>query len=418
MNTLTSIDGRGAGARGLRPNDLRLLNAREVLDVLLDRGPLSRADLTRQTGISAPTMSQLVGMLERARLLEEESVRRSTAGRPAVLYRLARNSRRVAGIALDVHECAVAVAGLDGRLVPAQVQRFRTPNNYAALIKTIGDKFGQLTKGMKMDTLCAAISAPGLIDSAEGRIMFSPNLHFTDGRPLARDLSERLGLPCHLMQENECLCAAHRLTGAGRNVQHFVMMDLSEGLGFGVVAGGHYLHGSQGFAGELGHLTVVPDGERCGCGNRGCLETVATDRAVARAVGRRLGLHGDPSRILDALREGSIDGTRELNAAVEFLAIGLAAAVNIFNPDRLLVRGRFLSTRPELFAKLVQRTRERALAPSAKHCEIVQVTHDKIQGALAAAASRGLATGSVMKLIRAPAAVPVSPGSNPAGAAG
>ena len=97
----------------------------------------------------------------------------------------------------------------------------------------------------------------------------SPNLHLLDGQRLAADLSNEIGLQCIGLQESHALCVGERRYGAARGMNDFAMLDVSTGLGLGIVSGGHLLTGNSGMAGELGHITVVPDGQRCGCGNRG-----------------------------------------------------------------------------------------------------------------------------------------------------
>src|SRR5205807_5237105 len=121
------------------------------------------------------------------------------------------------------------------------------------------------------------VSMPGLLHRREKRTVFSPNLHQTDGRRLGEDLRNALRIETAILQESHALCLAELTYGAARGVSDFAMLDVSEGLGVGVVNGGRILEGHSGLGGELGHVTVDIHGEPCGCGNHGCLETVATD---------------------------------------------------------------------------------------------------------------------------------------------
>jgi N-acetylglucosamine repressor len=146
------------------------------------------------------------------------------------------------------------------------------------------------------------------------------------------------------------------------------------------------VQGHSGLAGELGHVTVELDGRACGCGNRGCLETVATDTALVTAVGERLGRAVTLDEIITGTRTGALDCDRELTKVLDYLAVAVAAVVNVFNPQKLFIYGRFLDARADLFTQLLQRSQRRALAPNWQDCEVVRAQGSKRLGTIAAAA--------------------------------
>ena len=134
------------------------------------------------------------------------------------------------------------------------------------------------------------------------------------------------------------------------------------------------LEGHDGLAGEFGHIVVDPaDGEECGCGNRGCLETVATDAAFARAVSRRV---GRPMRVEEVVRlasAGELDVREELGSALSYLATGIGAAINVFNPQAVLVVSRMLDADPGALGRLRELTAQRCLGPLLSRCRIERV---------------------------------------------
>jgi predicted NBD/HSP70 family sugar kinase len=182
---------------------------------------------------------------------------------------------------------------------------------------------------------------------------------------------------------NACYCMAERQFGLARGLEDFAMLDVSTGVGLGVMSGGRLLHGNRGLAGEVGHITVVANGRPCGCGNRGCLETVASDSALAWRVSQRLRRKFSVDGLLEGQRTGKLDMTAELNEACRYLAIGLATVINLFNPATLFVHGRMFALDPGLFGRVRQETKRRALAPSYDDCRIVQARGSKRQGAVA-----------------------------------
>ena len=163
----------------------------------------------------------------------------------------------------------------------------------------------------------------------------------------------------------------------------FAMLDVSTGLGLGVMTGGQLLAGHSGLAGELGHVTVVPDGIRCGCGNRGCLETLATDSALVRMLSEKLErtLSLDEAVAVVAARPG--DFQHELRNATEYLAIAIAAVINIFNPTTLFVHGTLLVGSEERFARVLERVKQRTLTASLADCTILATRSSKRQAAIA-----------------------------------
>ena len=271
-----------------QPQLLSQINERSVLRVLQSRGPCSRADVTRQLEVTAPTVSKAVASLLRSGLLEEFDVPRNGRGRPARQLRLASVSAQVLGFVIDAGECRVVSAGLDGCLDPESEVRFSTPDTYEALLDGVASRIGLLQKS-GVQTLGLGISLPGLVDSNLQTGLLSPNVPLTNGHSPGRDLTERLGFPSILLQECHALCLAERQYHNARNLDDFAILDATTGVGLAVLTEGRLLTGRGGLAGEIGHLPVAPDGVRCGCGRRGCLETLASDSALARLVSERLG---------------------------------------------------------------------------------------------------------------------------------
>jgi predicted NBD/HSP70 family sugar kinase len=367
----------------IEPTLLRKINERRVLEILHEQGPSSRAAVTRASGMSAPTVSKAVASLIDSGLLEEHGEPVSTLGRPSTLLRLAVEKACVIGVVIDAHQSWVLSAGMDGKIHEEQMACFDTPATYAALMRTIERKVQKVIESTSGKALGVGISVPGLVNKRVGEVVFSPNAHQLDGQRPADDLTARLGVDCLMFQESHALCLGERRYGAAKGHDNFAMLDVSTGLGLGVISGGKLLVGHSGLAGELGHLTVDPNGAQCGCGNRGCLETLATDSALARLISIKRGRATDIEQALTAIRSGRLDATKELETVCEYLAIAAAAVINIFNPSTLFLHGRLFEASDDLFARTIARTRKRALAPSLADCNIVQARGSKRQGAIA-----------------------------------
>lgn len=357
---------------------------RKILESLQQQGPLSRADLTRETGISAPTVSKAVSDLLEQGLLEEGDAPENAVGRPGKRLHLAKGGSSVVGVVLDRDLCRVLPASLDGVTDEAATISFNTPAHYGTLIEQISQAVDSVVQNADAPPLGIGISIPGLHDSATQRCLVSPNLPITNNKTPAADLSALTGLPTVGEQESRALCLAEGLYGDARGLDDFVVLDMSTGLGMGVVTEGKLLTGHLGIAGELGHVTVDPSGRLCGCGNHGCLETLATDSALAYLVSERIGQNRSVSQVIEGLRNGHLQATEELNKVCEYLAIALAAVVNLFNPATIFVHSRMLAIDDSIMDKLQRLTQRRALKPSFEGCTIRECAVTKQQGAVAA----------------------------------
>ena len=367
----------------IRPALVGRLNERQVLRVIQTRGPLSRAEVARESGLSPPTVSKAVASLLKVGLLEEADAAEPARGRPAPKIRLATESAQVLGVAIDAGHCEVVSAGLDGVLhddtlaVPTSATY---PELLAALelaARTVMAKPGVRTLGL-------GVSLPGQVDYRKGCGVLSPNVPATNGHAPATDLAERLGIECSLLQESHALCLAERHHGLAKGMNDFALLDVGAGVGLGIMSGGRILKGRSGLAGEIGHVTAVAEGgRRCGCGNTGCLETVASDSALAWHATRKLGRAVNVDEVIELAKSGAVDLHAELREVAGFVAVGVAAVINLFNPGTVFIHTPLFEIDPTLFETVVEKARARALPPSFADCRIVRAKGSKRQGAVA-----------------------------------
>lgn len=370
----------------IQPTLLSRMNERQVLRAIQAHGPMSRAEVARYAGISAPTASKSVESLLRAGWLEEGDAPELVRGRPAKKLHLPGQTAQVLGLVIDADQCRVVSAGLDGNLHDG-ILYFPTPDSYEALLDQAVCLAEKLMQKPDVRTLGMGISVPGLIDYGHQRGILSPNVPATNNHSPAYDLQERLDIQCIIVQESHALCLAERYYGNARGLDNFAMLDATSGVGLGVMSGGQLLTGNRGFAGEVGHITVVADGRQCGCGNFGCLETVACDSALAWSVSRLTGHRVSMLEVVQMLENRSGNAAsvppEALRMMTEYLAVGVAAVINLFNPSNLFIHSKVLRASDTLFEEMIAAAEKRALPPSFADCHIVQAQGSKRQGAIA-----------------------------------
>jgi glucokinase len=184
------------------------------------------------------------------------------------------------------------------------------------------------------------IGLPGFILIDKGIIVGSNNMPEFENYPVRDEIEKRLGAKVILENDANAAAMGEQWMGAGRNVDDLVLLTLGTGIGGGIIVGGRVLHGQLGMAGELGHLTVVPNGNPCGCGNRGCVEKHASATAIS-AMARLIGLGHDLSSedVYKLAVEGNDRARTIFRSMGEALGVALANLINIFNFQLYLLSG-------------------------------------------------------------------------------
>jgi len=198
------------------------------------------------------------------------------------------------------------------------------------------------------------VGVPGMVDRVTGLVRVAPNLRWHDF-PFGRALSRQLKLPVTVVNDVEAGTLAVQHRGAGRRLRDFVCMFVGTGIGGGIVIGGQQYRGAVGMGGEIGHMVVEPhNGPKCGCGNRGCLEAVASRSAIVRRIVKEIEdgrkslvkelCDGDLTRIRSRMLARAYDEGDKLvreviHDACEYLGIGAANLINILNPQAVILGG-------------------------------------------------------------------------------
>jgi glucokinase len=198
------------------------------------------------------------------------------------------------------------------------------------------------------------VSSPGPLDPFEGVVFQPPNLPGWDRVPLRDIIQSHFEIPTSLGNDANLAALAEHRFGAGRDVRDMIYMTISTGIGGGIILDGELFVGHAGLAGEIGHMTMDPDGPYCSCGSRGCLEALASGSAISHQA-RILARGGDASQMMElvdgdveritshtvgqAAAQGDPVGLRLVNQAARYIAIAIANLMHLFNPQRLVLGG-------------------------------------------------------------------------------
>ncbi|MDD5687183.1 MAG: ROK family protein [Elusimicrobia bacterium] len=237
----------------------------------------------------------------------------------------------------------------------------------------------------KIDSI--GIGIAGDIDSKNGILRFSPNLLKWKNVRLKKYFESKMKVPT--IVENDANCAAYGsyVLDGERKYKNLITITLGTGIGGGIIIDGKLYRGSTGTAGEVGHITINPDGPKCNCGNNGCLETYIGKKGIMN-IAKKVGFHKKnltPAIIADEARKGNKKAKSIFNKVSEYLAAGVGSLVNIFNPDMITFSGG-ISNNWDLIEKILKRDlKKRTFKTPLEHVKIIKSSNNKNLGAIGAA---------------------------------
>jgi predicted NBD/HSP70 family sugar kinase len=356
---------------------LRELNRSRVVDALRRSGTASRAELARLTGLSRTTVASVVAELQVSGLVVEQpsnGQHGSTGrGRPPVLLRLDPTAGVALGFDFDHDHVRVALADLSSAVIAERSAVLDVDNDAAGAFELAGRLAAEVMAeaGIERSRLVGAgMGVAGPIDLRTGRISSLAILPAWDGIEPGQELAGRLGV--HVEVDNDAnLGALGEFTyGAGAGFTDVVYVRLGAGIGAGLVLGGRLHSGSTGIAGELGHVNVRPDGDVCKCGNRGCLQTVASARPLLAALGSAQGRGLSIQDMLALVEDGDLGARRVVHDAGQAIGRVLADLCNALNPDAIIVGGELSAAGKPLLDGIRQAVDRYALPAAAAAVEV------------------------------------------------
>jgi predicted NBD/HSP70 family sugar kinase len=351
---------------------LREFNRLRVVDALRQSGIASRADLARMTGLSRTTVATLVTDLQARGLVVEHSerehpVRPVGKGRPPVLLGLHASAGAAVGVDFDHRHIRVAVADLASTVLAEREVDFDVDHDATAALDVASAMLDELLEEAGLDRcqlVAAGMGLPGPIDRESGTVGSSGILPSWFGLQPGPELSARIGV--HVEVDNDANLGAlgEVLFGAARGLENVVYVKVSSGIGAGLVLGGRVYRGSTGQAGEIGHIQERIDGAVCRCGNRGCLETVASAAALVDLL---RATHGDDlivDDLIDLVAAGDLGARRVVNDAGHAIGRVLADLCDLLNPEAIVVGGD-LAAAGEPFLDGIRHAIDRRALPAA-----------------------------------------------------
>ncbi len=348
-----------------------------VLKTLLNEKVQSLPELKNHTGISLPVLINIVKQLKKENLVVQVKEKEKLgAGRPPQIFKLNKNGGYIIGI--DIGRTFTNFLLLDLELNIVEERRESTfPLDDANLfLDKIYSEVKSIISAAKVawsHILGIGVAIPGIVRGQEG--ISETYLKFKD-QSVRDAFTKKFKKPVHIEHDAKAMALGELWMGKAKGYQNVLCLNLGWGVGLGIIVDGKIYYGKDGFAGEFGHIQVVPDGELCYCGKYGCLETVASGKALTRIARNKI-LNGEKSiltksddfdinkldarSILEAANKGDQFSIDLLESTGKYLGLGIAYLINIFNPEKIIFGGGITVANPYLLDSIISTAMKHSL---------------------------------------------------------
>lgn len=302
----------------------------------------------------------------------------------------------VIGVDLGGTNMRSALLNKDGTVLARLKEPTRAGEGWKRVVARLADMITRMrTSALSQGLLVRSVGvgAPGIIQVEQGIVVKSPNFPDWNNLPLKQELETAMHLPSFIENDANAAALGEQWLGAGRGISSMILLTLGTGVGGGIILNNRIWQGADGMAGEIGHMTLIPDGRQCGCGNTGCLEMYASARGIVLSFKERMQAGATMPResvtsekIYDAARNGDPAALSVMQEMGRMLGIGIANLINIFNPEMIVIGGGVKDAWPQFIDATNAEVRRRAFSIPAERTKIVRSELADDAGMIGAAA--------------------------------
>lgn len=362
--------------------------AGDLLQLMRDGTPRTRAELIQLTGLARSTVGARVDALLAAGLLAPSGEAASTGGRPPVRFAFNPRARVVLGADIGATHSLVALTDLSGTVIAERAEQLDItlgPRHVLDSLVRTGKALLKSAGLTRQDLAGVGIGLPGPVEHSTGKPAAPPIMPGWDGYDVPAHVSAGLGAPV-LVDNDVNIMALGEHAAVYPDVEHLVFVKVATGIGAGIISGGRLHRGAKGAAGDLGHVAAPHGGDAlCTCGNVGCLEAIASGPAIVKAL-RSQGIEAHDSRgLVDLVRAGDVTAAHAVRQAGRDIGEVLATCVSMLNPSVIVVGGILAQSAESLLAGVREVVYGRSLPLATGELQIVAARTGDHAGVLGAA---------------------------------
>ncbi|MUJ29650.1 ROK family protein [Aliivibrio fischeri] len=362
---------------------LKQVNAGRVYKLIDQLGPISRIDLSKESNLAPASITKITRELLDAHLIKETQVQEANSrGRPAIGLEVDNEGWQFLSLRLGRGYLTIALHSLGGEQLIEErqlIKEIEQDELLAKLLNEINVFFQKHSKILGRIT-SIAVSLPGLVISSQGLIIQMPHYNVKN-LPLGHKIYESTGLPVFIGNDTRSWALAEKLFGNSKNIDNSILVSIHHGVGAGIIMNGEVLQGRTGNIGEMGHIKINKLGARCHCGNTGCLETVASAKAIRDQV-KNLINNGHQTVLKDqtitieniclAANQGDVLAKQVITELGHNLGEAIAIMVNLFNPEMILIGGEINLSKDILYPIIMDSIQNQVLPLYAKDTQLVE----------------------------------------------
>ena len=364
------------------------MNRSMVFDLIRRKGPISRAEIARTIGLSIPTVMKITEEFSHKQFVQDVGKGESSGGKRPELLELIPDSKYIIGVGVGRSKTNVLMMNLAGEVFIREIMETGgtvVPEVWISrLIRVIENVIRESGLPEKR-ILGMGIGMPGILDEESGKVLFSPDFKW-ENVDMLTPIRERFKMDITIENANRALAMGEYYFGAGVDSRNFLVVNLGHGIGSAIMREGEFYRGSSGSSGEIGHIILEKNGPKCNCGNKGCLEAIASGNAIARDAKIAV-LEGNASKIME-LVNGDINriGAKTVfeaahlgdqmaiqitERAMQYIGIGLANYINLLDPDLIILFGGLTNAGNIFLKKIKEVLRERQMKFAGRQVKLV-----------------------------------------------
>ncbi len=349
---------------------MKSMNKSLILNKIRTQGPISRAQIARETNLTRPTVSSNVKELIDQNIVEESDIGQSQGGRKPTMLVINNGAFCILGVDAGPDSIECIVSDLSGKVLERSETQLQLPTDNEKFLDALKSCIQDcLVKTAGKDVIGIGVAMHGVVDVETGVSLVAPNLGLTN-IPIKEELENTFGLEVKVENDARAMALGEFWFGDHGELESMLAVNIGRGVGAGMIIGGKLYHGSSDIAGEIGHMTIDLNGQVCECGNRGCLQTFAAGPAIARNISDKTTESLSAEQVFEQALCGNEACIEVLTKAGKAMGVGLTNLIHIVNPEKIVLGGGVSKAQQFILPAIRETIRASALTQSASRTKV------------------------------------------------
>lgn len=369
---------------------MKQLNISSILEIIRVKGAISRAEIAEISGLTPASVSKITKKLIQTGIIEESGFGESSGGRPPVLLSLNPEAGYIVGVNLGTDYLEVILSDLEAKSLDYSSHRINKISKDQVLNSLLEQIENIINKNNidKKDIIGIGMAVHGLVNKKTGYSIYAPHYSW-ENVPLKDLVENKFNIPTFIDNDVRAMALGEKWFGRAADINNFITVNISNGIGSGIIINEKLYYGADYTAGEFGHILVDNDGPRCSCGNYGCLESLASNKAIVKKAEKLIKqgaktkivnlIDGDLEKlntkiVCEAANKNDEPAQQILKEIGRYLGIGISTLINILNPEMIVIVGEIIRAKEYVFEAINETIDSRALGNSADRIQLVATT--------------------------------------------